>query len=117
VFERLALLSPKGGNRPRLLDWKDHPMFKARLVVTTTEITPTALEPVHNTDPDVPRLRDSIEPKPLDWDVAVCGARVLLSETFGPPGPMDNPILAGMAQELAALLCAYGQIGDAVHQR
>ena len=89
-------------------------MSRARPTVLFAEINPVALAPVRAIGPERRRLRNSVEAGPLDWDTAVHAARVLLDEMFGPPGSMDNPAMTDMAQELAARLCAYDEILDAV---
>lgn len=89
-------------------------MSRAGLIVPTSEIIPVTPEPVRDSEPDVPRRRNSIGSEQIDWGVAVHAARVLLDETFGSTGSIDNSILTDMAQELAARLCAYDEIVGAV---
>lgn len=89
-------------------------MSRARLIVRTSKITPVTLESVQESEPEVHGRRNSIEPGHVGWDVAVDAARFLLDETFGSPEATHNPILTDTAQELAALLCAYDVVVDAV---
>jgi hypothetical protein len=60
------------------------------------------------------RQGKSIAQKPVEWDVAVRAAGVLLDKRYGPSGSTENPAMRGMAEDLAARLCAYNQIGKAV---
>jgi hypothetical protein len=85
-------------------------MSDDRPTVLTQEVTPTP----HPPEPDVEKTEHAIKPEPLDWDAAVHAAGVLLDERFGPIGAVLNPAMTDMAQELAARLCAYDEITEAV---
>jgi hypothetical protein len=67
-------------------------------------------------DPEGRRLRNSIEPEPVEWHVAVHAAASLLDEMFGPPGSAADPAITDMARDLAARLCAYHEIVEVVEQ-
>ena len=58
-----------------------------------------------------------LEPRTLDWITAVDTAAVRLNEGFGLQYPMNDPVLIGLAQELAALLCAYGMVAEEIDGR
>jgi hypothetical protein len=85
-----------------------------RPIVPVGAIAPAAATPEPDAERGGNRLRNSIELGPLEWDVAVRAAGMLLDEMFGPPGSTDNPIMTDMARELAARLCAYDEITEAV---
>jgi hypothetical protein len=88
----------------------DRPIASVRKSVRTTHTPP----PVLPSQPHGDRFRNSPEPAPIDWDVALKAAAAMLDETFGAPGSLSDPLLADMVQDLAARLCAYDQIGAAV---
>ena len=64
--------------------------------------------PAH--EPEVARRKDSLAAHPLDWDEAVRAAAARLSETWIQPDTKHHPVVRGLAQQLAALLCAYGEL-------
>jgi len=46
--------------------------------------------------------------------MVVRAAAARLNGTFCLPDPMDDPLIVGLAHELAPLLCAYGRAGQEV---
>jgi len=78
------------------------------------EVKQAAWAPVPESNAGAARLSNSVEAEPLDWDVAVRAAGVLLAETFDPAGSADDPVVTDMARDLAARLCAYHEVGAAV---
>jgi hypothetical protein len=88
----------------------EHPTGTPRVRAPTTRTSPQ----VPQRQPDAVRLRNSPEPAPLDWHVALQATEVLLHERFGPPGSIGHPAIARMVQDLAARLCAYDEITAAV---
>jgi len=87
-----------------------------RRVAPVREVVQTAAALVPESKPKEHRLRNSVESRPLDWDVAVRAASVLLGKTFGPDGSADDPVVKDMARDLAARLCAYDEIEEAVER-
>lgn len=93
-------------------------MSRARSMVRGSKSPRLVLAPLPETEPPARRQRNSNDPRPLDWDTAVHAARALLDEAFGLPASTNDPAMTDMAQELAARLCAYDEILDAVdHMR
>jgi hypothetical protein len=80
-----------------------------RAIVADRETTKaTRAQPrVQAPEPAVYRRNYPVEQGPLDWEDAVTAATVLLNASFGLRASADNPIVADMARELAARLCAY----------
>lgn len=57
---------------------------------------------------------------PLDWSQAVAAAAARLEENWGPPDLTGHMLASGLADELAATLCAYGMVAaevDHMHVR
>jgi hypothetical protein len=52
----------------------------------------------------------------LDWAAAVHAASTLLAKTFAPSAALDDPVVTGMARDLAARLCAYDAIAELVER-
>jgi len=52
-------------------------------------------------------LTNSLGSGPPDWRMAVGVAAARLGEHFG---PLDHPVVAALANDLAALFCAYGMV-------
>jgi len=67
--------------------------------------------------PAAPNLRNAIDPQPVEWDVAVRAAYVLLADQVGPSGSGEHPAILDMARDLAARLCAYDEIVRVVEQQ
>ena len=57
---------------------------------------------------DPSRSRHSLESRTVDWGQAVCAAAGRLNEAWALPQTTCHPAGAGVEEELAALLCAYG---------
>jgi hypothetical protein len=83
------------------------------LVEPDTKVT-RGLPTPQASEPHTDQVNSSFEPQPLDWHNAVLAAAARLNENFGTPDPMNDPLVAGMAQEVAALLSAYGEIAGEV---
>ncbi|HEY0182594.1 MAG TPA: hypothetical protein VGC09_07270 [Rhodopila sp.] len=88
--------------------------------MTIDRATAPRLHPAPGEDPSVTEP-DGEEPHRLppgqrhpSWDTAVHAAATLLDEKFGPPGAINGPFMDGMARDLAARLCAYHEIEEAV---
>lgn len=63
-----------------------------------------------------PSLEPFVEAPPLNWNAAVRAAAARLNEGFGLPDPLNDPVVVALAQQLAVLLCAYGQVGGEVQR-
>jgi hypothetical protein len=70
--------------------------------------------PVQGSEPHLKTCDHAVELRPLDWDMVVRAAAARLNDTFGVPDPMDDPLVVGLAQALAPLLCAYGRAAQEV---
>jgi hypothetical protein len=55
-------------------------------------------------------------PQPLDWEQAVRAAASRLNETWVLSDTAGHPVMADLAQRLAALLCAYGEMPKEVER-
>jgi hypothetical protein len=50
------------------------------------------------------------EPRPLDWGHVVDAAAARLDESWVRPDTSGHMLASGLAEELAATLCAYGMV-------
>jgi hypothetical protein len=66
--------------------------------------------PASVADP-VARLHD---PRPLDWGHVVDAAAARLEESWVRPDDTGHMLASGLAEELAATLCAYGMVAAEV---
>ena len=60
------------------------------------------------------------DPRPLDWGQAVDAAAARLEESWVRPDETHQVVASGLADELAATLCAYGMMAaevDHMHHR
>jgi len=60
------------------------------------------------------------DPPPLDWGQAVDAAAARLDESWVRPDATGHMLASGLADELAATLCAYGMVAaevDHMHDR
>ena len=69
--------------------------------------------------PAVPnRIVRPHNPRPLDWDHVVDAATARLEESWVRPDNSGHMLASGLAEELAATLCAYGMVAAEVdHMR
>jgi hypothetical protein len=88
--------------------YPDVPVSKA------TEPPCAATSPARACAPDPVCLFRSPEPRPLDWDQAVCVAAALLDDGWVLSETRCYPAVTGLVEELAAFLCAYGLLEDGV---
>jgi len=54
------------------------------------------------------------DPRPLDWGQAVDAAAARLEESWVRPDTTGHMLSSGLAEELAATLCAYGMVAAEV---
>jgi hypothetical protein len=54
------------------------------------------------------------DPRPLDWGHAVDAAAARLEESWVRPDSTGHMLASGLAEELAATLCAYGMMAAEV---
>jgi hypothetical protein len=57
-----------------------------------------------------------VQARPLDWRLAVRAAAARLNETWGLADATAQPEMMDLAQQLAALLCAYGELPEEVER-
>jgi hypothetical protein len=73
-----------------------------------------------NSPPPVPDLVNRPhDPRPLDWGHVVDAAAARLEESWVRPDNTGHMLASGLAEELAATLCAYGMVAaevDHMHQ-
>jgi hypothetical protein len=54
------------------------------------------------------------DPRPLDWGHVVDAAAARLEESWVRPDSTGHMLASGLAEELAATLCAYGMVAEEV---
>jgi hypothetical protein len=54
------------------------------------------------------------DPRPLDWGHVVDAAAARLEESWVRPDNTGHMLASGLAEELAATLCAYGMVAEEV---
>jgi hypothetical protein len=79
-------------------------------VETVTEQPDAASVPAPVPDPAI-RPHD---PRPLDWGHVVDAAAARLEESWVRPDSTGHMLASGLAEELAATLCAYGMVAAEV---
>jgi len=84
----------------------DRPIVAGREIILATRTPPPVSEV------SAYRRNYPIDEGPLDWQVAVSAATALLNASFGLPVSADDPIVADMARDLAARLCAYDAVAE-----
>jgi hypothetical protein len=62
------------------------------------------------------RSNQPVQVRPLDWQQAVRAAAARLNETWGLSDATGQPVMLELAQQLAALLCAYSKLPEEVER-
>jgi hypothetical protein len=76
----------------------------------TMNLSKSLVETTEASSPDVPPH----DPRPLDWGQAVDAAAARLEESWVKPDATGHMLALGLADELAATLCAYGMVAAEV---